>query len=364
MAFNLQDLLNERSKVMEQNKDELENITLDLERIIPCEENFYSTDDIKELKQSIALLGVLQPLLVTKQEDKYLLLAGHRRRLACLELVKDGMEEFKKVPCVVKRNQEKMESDETLDQLMLIFANGFREKTEWEKMEESLRTEKLISELKNKTGLKGRVRTILAEFTGIKESQLGRYKAISNNLSPELMETFKEGRINVSTAYEVSRLEHSYQKKAFDIYKENNNLNLNDVKELRIQEENNKPIEGQMSFREVEEEQNGHQEPLREELINEIIGKEKINTIPIMPKEQKEETIEEKEIKKDDGEKKKALDENYINEFEQVLEKVWMEAQNNYNLAEKQEAVSSELLLKFKILKEAMDMYRNRYKNS
>ena len=256
--FNLQDLLNERSK--ETKKEEIKQIFLDLDEIIPSENNFYNTKDIFNLKQNIALVGVLQPLLVKKQDNgKYLLLAGHRRRLACMELVEEGMEEFRKLPCIIKDIDitedaaEKEDIDIILDQLTLIFANNFRDKSEWEKMQEILQTEVLISELKKKVGLKGRVRSILSQYTNIKEAQIARYKAINNNLINEFKERFESNEINVSIAYELSGLDEEYQKRAYSQYIQNEKISLNDVREIKKQEEVEKQIEGQVSLEDLEE---------------------------------------------------------------------------------------------------------------
>ena len=49
----------------------------------------YDPDNIAHLKASIAVLGLLQPLLVQKIEGKYAVLAGGRRRAALKELVAD-----------------------------------------------------------------------------------------------------------------------------------------------------------------------------------------------------------------------------------------------------------------------------------
>ena len=69
-------------------------------------------------------------------------------------------------------------------------ANSFRDKSDWEKMEEALQQEALIEELRKIIKVTGRTRTILRDMTGgkLKEAQLGRYKNIKNNLCPELME--------------------------------------------------------------------------------------------------------------------------------------------------------------------------------
>lgn len=50
----------------------------------------------------------------------------------------------------------------------------------------------MAKELKKEYGIEGRTRELLSEITGVAEAQLGRYKAIYNNLLPELMEELKK----------------------------------------------------------------------------------------------------------------------------------------------------------------------------
>lgn len=76
--FDLHQLLNERSKAaaaqphQEPNPAEgMEQLTLDVYDLIPSKENFYNTENVEDLKRSISLVGVLQPLLVKKDGDKY-----------------------------------------------------------------------------------------------------------------------------------------------------------------------------------------------------------------------------------------------------------------------------------------------------
>ena len=253
--FDLHQLLNERSKAaaVEREKDPrpadgMEQLTLDVYDLIPSQENFYSTQYINDLKQSIAIVGLLQPLLVERDGDKFRVVAGHRRRLACMALVEDGLEQFRRVPCVTRAVEEEGAVKTILDRLALIFANGFREKSDWEKMEETLRTEALIAELRKEVEVEGRTRWITAEFTGITEAQIGRYKSIKNNLCPELMQAFKAKRLGVSTAYELSGLSVDYQHRAADTLKEVGVLSINDAKALKQAEEAGKPLEGQMEF--------------------------------------------------------------------------------------------------------------------
>lgn len=253
--FDLHQLLNERSKAaaVEREKeprtaDGMEQLTLDVYDLIPSQENFYSTQYINDLKQSIAIVGLLQPLLVERDGDKFRVVAGHRRRLACMALVEDGLEQFRRVPCVTRAVEEEGTVKTILDRLALIFANGFREKSDWEKMEETLRTEALIAELRKEVEVEGRTRWITAEFTGITEAQIGRYKSIKNNLCPELMQAFKAKRLGVSTAYELSGLSLDYQHRAADTLEEVGVLSINDAKALKQAEEARKPLEGQMEL--------------------------------------------------------------------------------------------------------------------
>lgn len=260
--FDLHQLLNERSKAEaagnsqadRQQAKSMEQLTLDVYDLIPSKENFYSMENIDELKQSISLVGILQPLLVKRDGDKYRIKAGHRRRLACMALADEGQERFRFVPCVIRQETEEEKQgniNAILDRLTLIFANGFREKTDWEKMEEILQTEALVVELRKEVSLEGRTRAILAEFTGIKEAQLGRYKAIKNNLCPQLMEEFREGNIGISVIYELSGLSAEYQRRACELYQENRGLTISDAKALKREEENAKQIPEQVKFGEA-----------------------------------------------------------------------------------------------------------------
>jgi ParB family transcriptional regulator, chromosome partitioning protein len=54
------------------------------------------TSDINELVNSIKDVGVIQPLLVTQVEDRYILIAGHRRLEASIRA------KLKEVPCVIQ----------------------------------------------------------------------------------------------------------------------------------------------------------------------------------------------------------------------------------------------------------------------
>lgn len=209
-------------------------------------------EDVQDLKQSIELLGVLQPLLVTdKEEDgKRRIIAGHRRRLAVMQLVEEGKERFRYVPILIKPTQNAI-----LDKLALIMANRFREKTDWEKMTEALETEDLVLKLKETTNIPGRTRDLLAEILETSPAQVGRYKAIYNNLIPELMAEFKANNIVVSVIYEASGLPEEYQKQAAEIFRENEVLTLPDIKQLKKHYDAAQQIPGQMDIDQLQQEE-------------------------------------------------------------------------------------------------------------
>ena len=264
--FNLTELLNQRSKEAgEQQKTEQQQAaagaevvtseegvssTADIYDLIPSKGNFYSVEDVQDLKQSIELLGVLQPLLVTDEEEdgKRRIIAGHRRRLAVMQLVDEGKERFRRVPILIKPKKNAI-----LDRLALIMANRFREKTDWERMTEALETEKLVLELKESMNIPGRTRDLLAEIIETSPAQVGRYKAIYNNIIPELMAEFKTNRIVVSVIYEASGLPEDYQKQAAEVFRENEVLTLSDIKQLKKNYEAAQQIPGQMDINQLQE---------------------------------------------------------------------------------------------------------------
>lgn len=248
--FDLKGMLSERS-AQEIDLPEQKTVYRNPEDLIPSKDNFYSTEDTEKLKQSIRALGILQPLLIEERDGKDYLLAGHRRRKCCLELIKEGLERFKRIPCVYKPKIElsaETETDEIVRKMVIIQSNTYREKTDWEKMTESLQMEELVKELREKTDLEGKTREIVSDLIGVSSTQIGRYHSISSNLSGELMEAFKKNKLNVSTAAELAGLNEKYQNEACKILSEAGQVTLNAAKLLKAQQEQERDIPGQMTI--------------------------------------------------------------------------------------------------------------------
>ena len=247
--FDLKGLLNDRSVPDRQQDQKI--VYRNPKDLIPSEENFYNTEKLERLKQSIKLLGILQPLLIENRDGKDYVIAGHCRRKCCIDLINEGNDKFSRVPCIYKTHsdleQDAGQEDDIVRQIMIIQANCYRDKSDWEKMTETLKMEGLVKELREKTPMEGKTRDILKDLIGTSGGQLGRYHAISTNLCEQLMSEFEEDRIKISVAYEVSKLNKEYQKQACELY-EAGVLTLDDIRDLYRQQEAEKGIPGQMTI--------------------------------------------------------------------------------------------------------------------
>lgn len=200
--------------------------------LVPSDDNFYSMNDIEELKGKIELAGkVLQNLVVVPlQNGKYKVISGHRRRVASIALVEEGKPQYEFVPCSVEENEADAEVQAIREEIMLIAANSQREKTAWDKLEEVRRTRALLERAKKQEKIPGGLRDLVAKALHTSPAQIGRYDAIIKNLSPTFTEELKQDRINISTAYELSGLTQEEQKTAFDEYKESGTISIKDAR--------------------------------------------------------------------------------------------------------------------------------------
>ena len=75
----------------EQQLKSLKNVTLKIDQIVENEHNVYELVDIEKLESSIIELGLLTPILTKPlTDDKFLLVAGHRRFTAIKNLIEAG----------------------------------------------------------------------------------------------------------------------------------------------------------------------------------------------------------------------------------------------------------------------------------
>lgn len=263
--FSALDMLSKRS--LPERKEKQAIIYKDPRELVPTQENFYTTKNISKLKASIKITGYLmQPILIENVDGKDKVLAGHRRRLCCIELIEEGDTRFEKVPCMYAAEINVSEDKELtpeqreaitpfLRQFKVIQANNYRDKNDWERMQEALEMEKIVKGLKEKVGITGTVRENLKELLGVSNAQFGRYKNISNHLSEELMEEFQDGEINISVADAAASLEPELQKIAYEMYMKNKILTLPDIQLLKDRQALNADIPGQMTIEQATRQQ-------------------------------------------------------------------------------------------------------------
>lgn len=261
MAFNLADMVNNRKK-----STETENISdtvyRDVFELEPSKDNFYSTDPekLQGLKNSILLFGVMQDVLIEDVDGKDRIISGHCRTMCCRMLVEEGHEEFRKINCKytkVNLNTEKFPEDkdgkveQLINKLGIIQANRFREKSDWEKMQEALITEEVIKELRDLVDLQGTTRSMVQATLGTSGTQLERYHAIQKKLSQEFMQEFQNGNINISVARELTDLDEKHQDEALGLYRKNETITLPEVKALKEKQEVGRQVHGQLTLDEV-----------------------------------------------------------------------------------------------------------------
>ena len=261
MAFNLADMVNNRKKPTE-TENISDTVYRDVFELEPSKENFYSTDPekLQGLKNSILLFGVMQDVLIEDVDGKDRIISGHCRTMCCRMLVEEGHEEFRKINCKytkVNLNTEKFPEDkdgkveQLINKLGIIQANRFREKSDWEKMQEALITEEVIKELRDLVDLQGTTRSMVQATLGTSGTQLERYHAIQKKLSQEFMQEFQNGNINISVARELTDLDEKHQDEALGLYRKNETITLPEVKALKEKQEVGRQVHGQLTLDEV-----------------------------------------------------------------------------------------------------------------
>lgn len=208
--FDISQLMNSASMEAAQSiQPQSRHMTIPLDLIDPSAKNRYSMQGIEELAANIEPCGLLQSLLVREKEDgRYEVISGHRRREA-LKLLAEENTEYTQAPCTVIRCKDDAEAE-----LKLLSANSTaRTLTDSERVYQAERIRDLLIGLKRsgyKFGM--RMREVIAQMMQVSSTTAGRYESIITNLVDDWRKTFDAGRISVSTAYEISRLAEHEQK--------------------------------------------------------------------------------------------------------------------------------------------------------
>lgn len=217
--FNLAALVPEMEAVS--NSDSPRITMIPITELRPNGGNFYDTSNFEDLADSIELNGLLEPLCVFRRAQgtgSYVIFSGHRRFKALRLLYeKSGFAKWTEVPCIVYPDPH----DANRETVMLIHANSTgRVLSNWEKAQQARRLkEALVAMREGGAELPGRIRDLVAEEMQMSASKLARLEAIGNNLTEvRFAKAWREGRLNESVAYELSKLPKERQKEAWDEY--------------------------------------------------------------------------------------------------------------------------------------------------
>lgn len=182
--------------------------------------NFYAVSGVEELAANIQLCGLMDPLRVSKAEDGYTIVSGHRR-FAALSLLAKEDPRFAQAACIVDSSADSPQMQE----LRLIYANAdTRRMSGADIARQAERVQELLYELKEQgVDFPGRMRDHVAEACKISKSKLSRLEAIRSHLAPDIRKAYwdgpEKGRLNEAAAYSLSRLPEDYQRQVVDAYR-------------------------------------------------------------------------------------------------------------------------------------------------
>ena len=175
-----------------------------LERIQPFENHPFRVEAdaaMAELKASVALNGVLEPVLLRPKGDGFEMISGHRRMAACKEL---GIET---IPAIVRN----LDDDQAT--LAMVDANRQREKLlPSEKANAYKMRDKALKHIAAGHGVppNGRTTEQIAKEVGMSDRNVRRYIRLTN-LLPELLDLVDANKLGESIGEILSFLSEAEQ---------------------------------------------------------------------------------------------------------------------------------------------------------
>ena len=176
-------------------------------------------DDMKSLKESIKVSGVLSPVIVREKEDgRYEMLSGHRRMFACKALGID------KIKCIIKNLSDDEATIFMVDsnlqrEKLLPSEKAFAYKMKYDALKHQGRTSQQLDTTLRQVVTKFRSDDLIGEEHGESGRQVQRYIRLTY-LIPELLDMVDNSEIKnkelpsiaLTPAVELSYLKESEQK--------------------------------------------------------------------------------------------------------------------------------------------------------
>lgn len=208
--FGINDLIDIKKRESREGAvEEYKEIWLDPREVKPSESNFYSQENIEELADSFLAVGQQQPTVLARVDGEFRIVSGHRRNLANIRNLERGYQEYGKVRYLYK------DMTPVMLELSLLMGNALnRELTPWEKTQQAQRLKEALTRAREEEGLEiqGKLRDMVADLMNESSSGIARMDRIHNHAVSEIQEEFRKGNLNISAAYEASKLPDEEQK--------------------------------------------------------------------------------------------------------------------------------------------------------
>lgn len=282
-------------------KFKFRNENIPIGDLIPSPKNPYkvntNTDEFKELKNSISIQGILQPIIVKElKNNKYMILSGERRYTCAKEL---GIRSIEARIC-----EDITEEDEDL---IIAFSNNYREnKTVSEKAKDiKLKYNALLrqrgGDRKSEDFSKNqrcndctfdpkqeKTKDVIAEKLGISPRTVMNYLRIAE-LSPGWLSAVDNKLIKQDIAIEISYVDHTIQEMLYQLIGLCMMPKLNiKTSKCKLEKEDIAPIKDMVYDEE-------YRVPIKEELIKILTNRADIINEQVQnEKEQKEDKLEKK----------------------------------------------------------------------
>lgn len=208
----LDDLFSTQQEREDAKLEKIRDIPLDLIDDFP-DHPFHVRDDedMVQLVESIKANGVLTPAVLRQKEDgRYEIVSGHRRKRACelagLTTLRSEIKDLTRDEAIVYMVESNFQRT-----TILPSEKAFAYKMRLEAIKrQGQRTDLTSSPVATKLG-QGRSDTELAEQVGESKDTIRRYIRLTN-LVPELLQLVDEGRIKMRPAVELSYLDEDCQR--------------------------------------------------------------------------------------------------------------------------------------------------------
>ena len=227
-------LLNKNSQPGQGSSNDLktteEIIMRDVHELVPNPKNEkYSLDNIEDLAMMIQLTHNIEPIILKTMEDgRFMITSGHRRRLAQIYRLEQGMTENPMVPTITREIINDFEdaiTDDEMETLNIVFPNKGQRRnlTPSQEADEIALIKPIIKKLydyqKAAGNIDGKFRPYFANILGISETSLQRKEAI-RKVSEEVKVEIDAGNITATAAAELASMDKEEQNSVIEAIKD------------------------------------------------------------------------------------------------------------------------------------------------